>query len=133
MDTGAAIYKHNLSTYTISMAIAKTDCILACMPFTFGVGFYIQYNNAPANHEVWKQAFWMMHYGSVTPKRSVLWSNSKKIIKFRTPRLRRKYKVKKALVKKYKNRRGENKFQGNDNMSKSGMLSFSGRCVQILS
>ena len=96
------------------------------------VGLGSIYNNASANHKVWKQSFWMMHYFSATPKRSVLWWNSKKIIKFRTPRLRRKYKVKKALVKKYRNRRGEKRFQGNENMSKSGMLSFSGCCVQIL-
>ena len=66
----------------------------------------------------------MKKYGALTPKRSVLWSSSKEIRWFRTGKLKRGKGAEsaKSLVNKYKNRRGETRFQGNRNMAKSAIL-----------
>ena len=80
--------------------------------------------------EVYKQAFWMGRLGSPTPKRSILWSSSSSIWKFRRyARLSRsdKASMRKALVKYHKTHDGRKKFSGiKKNLKESQSL------VQIL-
>ena len=73
--------------------------------------------------QVWRQRFWMMCYGSRTPKRSLLWSNSKRIGAFRTGKLhRQRLKIKRPpLVKQYEDGSGKKRFSGiRKNLKKSG-------------
>ena len=73
--------------------------------------------------QVWRQRFWMMCYGSRTPKRSLLWSNSKRIGTFRTGKLhRQRLKIKRPpLVKRYEDGSGKKRFSGiRKNLKKSG-------------
>ena len=78
----------------------------------------------PIGPEVFKQSFWMKKWGSPTAKRSVMWSSSKKVGYFRTGKLKRGLGADraKALVTRYRNARGEKKFQGNKRMAKSSIL-----------
>lgn len=70
---------------------------------------------------VFRKSFWMKHWGAKTPKRTVMWSSSKNVRWFRTGKLKRGEggSQAKALVTKYRNSRGETKFQGNKRMAKS--------------
>ena len=65
----------------------------------------------------------MKNFGSPTPKRSLLWANATKVSNFRTDRLQRRGEVANQLVIKYKNKKGESKFQGNAAMKRSGTFS----------
>ena len=78
----------------------------------------------PSTPKVFKQSFWMKKWGAMTAKRSVMWSSSKKVGYFRTGKLKRGQGADraKALVTRYRNARGEKKFQGNKRMAKSSIL-----------
>lgn len=80
---------------------------------------------ANASSKVFKQRL-MRNWGSRTPKRSVMWSSSKRVGLFRTGKLKRGHGADcaKALVTKYRNAHGEKRFQGNKNMAKSATLVF---------
>ena len=86
--------------------------------------------------QVWRQRFWMMSYGSRTPKRSLLWSNSKRVGTFRTGTLRRRrLGVKRPpLVKRYEDGSGKKRFSGiRKNLKKSGNHAlFQQSCHPIL-
>jgi len=73
----------------------------------------------------------MKHFGALTPKRSLLWSNTTRVSNFRTDRLSLRGKAAKQLVRKYENKRGETKFQGNSSMKQSGTLSCQNIIVSL--
>ena len=62
--------------------------------------------------EVHRVSFWMKAYGSVTPKRSVLWSSCKWISQFETGKMRRHHLSGRALVTKYTDNAGRKRFAG---------------------
>ena len=68
----------------------------------------------PLLTKVWRQRFWMIKFGSRTPKASLLWSNSKNVGVFRTGPLRRQRLQRKQpqLVKRYRDGSGQQRFSG---------------------
>ena len=73
--------------------------------------------------EVWRMDFWMKCYGHKTPKRSSMWSNSKNVFKFRTPKLKRSKKYTYSnLVKRYRNKEGKPRFVGNRKALKNSAI-----------
>lgn len=75
--------------------------------------------------KVWRQRFWMIKFGSRTPKSSLLlWSNSENVGVFRTGILRRQRLQRKQpqLVKRYRDSSGRQRFSGiRKNLKKSGI------------
>ena len=65
----------------------------------------------------------MKCYGHKTPKRSSMWSNSKKVYKFRTSKLKRSNKYTYSnLVKRYRNKEGKARFVGNRKALKNSAI-----------
>ena len=75
----------------------------------------------PGHAKVYKQSFWMRGWGSQTPKRTTLWSNSTGIRYFSTAKkaagLHRKGSYK--LADTYIDSLGRKRFKGNRNLRKS--------------
>ena len=76
--------------------------------------------------KVFKQSFWMSHWGSATAKRTTLWSNSRAIRKFSTRARAARVKNAPALAKKYKDKAGRQRYQGNRRLKASQLLDFPG-------
>lgn len=71
-------------------------------------------------YKVWKMPFWMRHWGSESPKRTVLWSNSLLVRGFATPKLAPKDKKDCIrLCDQYQDGSGRKRFKGNPNLRKS--------------
>ena len=70
--------------------------------------------------QVFKQSFWMQGWGSKTPKRTVLWSNSTAIRLFKTGAQHSKPKKNKVdLTGKYRDRTGRLRYKGNRHLKQS--------------
>ncbi|CAK9112297.1 unnamed protein product [Durusdinium trenchii] len=68
---------------------------------------------------VWRQAFWMRGWGSNTPKRTILWSNSRGVRKFATHKKYAKGKKKNQLATVYIDSNGKKRYQGNSRLKGS--------------
>ena len=82
--------------------------------------------------KVWKQNFWMMHWGSASPKRTSLWSNSLEIRRFNKGRLSREQ-MKKTVIKtskRYRDSSGKERWCGGKDLKKTQTLSFIGHRVK---
>ena len=68
----------------------------------------------PNPSKVWKESFWMMHWGSPSPKRTCLWANSYEIRRFNRGRLSRARMAMKTVKTsiKYKDRAGRQRWKG---------------------
>lgn len=77
--------------------------------------------------KIYKIAFWMRKYGSMSWKRTWLWSNSKSVAKLDMGAM---IAAEKALAKptttKYKDKTGKTKFKGNSSLKTSQTLVFIG-------
>lgn len=75
--------------------------------------------------QVFKQAFWMRGWGSRTPKRSILWSNSSAVRMFRTDKKHARSTNKNhKLATTYHDRAGNKRYKGNRNMKRSQILGW---------
>lgn len=72
-----------------------------------------------AGSQVWRQAFWMRGWGSNTPKRTILWSNSRGVRKFATHKKYAKGKKKNQLATVYIDSNGKKRYQGNSRLKGS--------------
>ena len=101
---------------------------VACyMNMRYGTNLWSLYVGWFPARKVYRKSFWMKHWGSRTPKRTVMWSSSKNVCWFRTGKLKKGkggYKAK-GLVTKYKDARGDVKFKGNKRMAQSSKLAYS--------
>ena len=71
--------------------------------------------------QVFKQSFWMSAWGSKTPKRTTLWSNSKAIRRFSASRKFARVKSAPSLMYRYR-KNGQEKYQGNSKLKESQLL-----------
>ena len=80
--------------------------------------------------KVYRTRFWMGAYGSPTPKRHLLLSNSKEISGFDTPFKRVLIRAKSSdkLAKTYTDRRGRRRFYGSKKLKASQWGPRSGKC-----
>lgn len=69
--------------------------------------------------EVFKQSFWMRAFGSPTPKRTTLWSNSSGIRYFCTSKKARGKSKGPKLADTYIDKAGKKRYKGNGNLRKS--------------
>ena len=70
--------------------------------------------------QVWRQSFWMRGWGSKTPKRTSLWSNSFAIRKFQTAsKFSRAIKAGRELADVYYDRAGQKRYKGNKRLKQS--------------
>ncbi|CAL1162909.1 unnamed protein product [Cladocopium goreaui] len=67
---------------------------------------------------VFKQSFWMRGFGSKTPKRTTIWSNSSAVRFFTTSKKARKV-VGRKFADTYMDSKGRKRFKGNGNLQKS--------------
>lgn len=74
--------------------------------------FWYTIDSTALPSQVWRMDFWMKAYGHKTPKRSSMWSNTKAVKKFATPKLKMSGKYSK-LVRRYENSDGRKRFSGN--------------------
>lgn len=81
------------------------------------------YPQLGAPTQVFKISFWMRGFGSKTPKRTTLWSNSSAIRFFHTSRKARKL-VKAKLADTYRDKQGRKRFKGNSNLRKSQCFGY---------
>jgi hypothetical protein len=74
----------------------------------------------------------MMFYGSISPKRTILWSNNAAISGFWVNKILRRKDVKKAKkrnksfqpVRNYFDKKGHKRFTGTPDLTKTGSLGF---------
>ena len=69
--------------------------------------------------EVFKQSFWMRGFGSKTPKRTTLWSNSTGVRFFSTSKRARGKKTSLKLADVYYDVHGKKRYKGNSNLRSS--------------
>ena len=77
--------------------------------------------------KIWRQSFWMRHWGSPSPKRTSIWSNSWQIRLFNKGRLQRA-EMKKCnypTSNKYKDRKGRARWSGNANLKSTQKPAYS--------
>lgn len=77
------------------------------------------YTIETSKSQVFKQAFWMRAWGSKTPKRTVLWSNSKAISLFATTAKHYRINKKVKLATTYHDSSGRKRYKGNRHMKGS--------------
>ena len=74
----------------------------------------------------------MMHWGSASPKRTSLWSNSLEIRRFNKGRLSREQMKKKTVIKtskRYRDSSGKERWCGGKDLKQTQTRSFIGHCV----